>query len=149
MAAPASRYVPEPLSFAVELLRSSLPASSEATPANAAHPAQTPDSTEGLLTLDGPSTREMRDLSEVPQLQLTTVLTKAGSDPYFSSLEFKVSAIAAALGVIERAASLFKEAPALPEVLTPAQKVLRELAGQKALPQVRHIPFLLLSRQVF
>lgn len=136
MAAPAGRYVPEPLTFAVDLLRSALPPSSVENPANGQQSAAQ-NSTVVSPALDLHSTAKASSLAEVPPLQLTAVLTKAADDVYFDSVEFKASALVAALSVVERAAALFKGAAALPEVLNAAQTVLRDLAGAEALPQVR------------
>ncbi len=135
MAAPASRYVPEPLNFAVQLLRSAAaPGKASSEPPAAAFSASDPSAR--WLAL-GP--RKWSAANEIQPLELSAVLTKPADDAYFSSPEFKASALAAAIGVVRRTTELFTGASALPEMLAPAQSALEDLCSAEGLPKVQHL----------
>lgn len=143
MAAPAGRYVPEPLNFAVQLLQSAAPAGaagSEQPPAQPFFLASDPSVR--WLALDGGgsetkgATGSDDAAAEVPPLELSTALSRPAEDEYFAGREFKAAALAAAIGVVQRAAEVFAGAAALPEVLAPAQAALESLGRSKGLPKV-------------
>lgn len=134
MAAPASRYVPEPLNFAVQLLQSATAVSSKAGSEQPTAAFSASDPTAKWLALE-PS-REA-DAMEIKPLELSAVLTKPADDAYFGSPDFKLSALAAAMGVVRRTAELFAGTSALPEILSHAQRALEDLGSAEGLPKVQ------------
>jgi hypothetical protein len=138
MAAPAGRFVPEPLVFATELLRGALPSSKARPPESVPLPAS--HASLRWLALEADSAAVPAEDAQISPLQLTEALTKPADDAYFSSAAFKLSALSAAAGVVERAAQVFQEADALPELLQPARGVLRELSVFERTPKVGDPP---------
>ncbi|CAL8463440.1 g2974 [Coccomyxa elongata] len=150
MAAPASRYVPEPLNFAVQLLQSVAPLRK-----NPPHQPQTffsaSDPSARWLALAPGGGNKESDAAEIQPLVTASVLAKAADDGYFASLEFKTSALAAAMGVVQRAAEVFGGIAALPEALGPAQLALEDLGRVKGFPKAleeRRVEVLEAVRQV-
>ncbi len=145
MAASASRYVPEPLNFAVQLLQSAAPLRK-----NPPHQPQTffsasDPSARWLALAPGGGGNKEPDAAEIQPLDMASVLAKAADDGYFASLEFKTSGLAAAMGVVQRAAEVFTGIAALPEALGPAQLALEDLGRVKGFPKVQCLCLFLLQ----
>lgn len=129
MHAPAQRLCPEPLNFAVNLLRTTTTAVSTSgaeqgprwlalSPAEASQAPSTPDA--------------------IPELSLTRVFGKEDDDvevaDYLSSPEFKSSAAMAAVRLISRIAVSLVSIDALPEIMAPAIEVLKQVVAAGAGP---------------
>ena len=133
MAAPAQRYVPEPLNFAVRVLESLC--SDKRGPA--VHNPNPPfTSAAEWLNLSRTPQSAKAGNKEVQPLSLTEVLTRAPDDAYFGSRAFQCKAVQAAVEVVSRAADVYAELAALPEALAPAERALAHVAGFSELPQV-------------
>lgn len=130
MAAPASRFAPEPLSFAVRLLRSAAQQGGAQQQQGDASASHMPPGT--WLQLGA---KQGAKPGLVQPLRLTKALSSEPNDAYFGSSEFRASALAAAMGLVARAAQVFAGVPFLPEVLAPAQAALEAL-GAVPLPKV-------------
>ena len=135
LAAPARRFCPEPIGFALRLLRSALP------PEQARQQQQQqedPHAPGTWLHLAGCKNGRAAAAPPVQPLQLTRALGSAPGDAYFGSGGFRASALAAAMGLVARAAELFGGIPSLPEMLAPAQAALEALGSSApGLPEVR------------
>ena len=138
MAAAASRYVPEPLNFAVQLLQSAAPLRKTAPSQPQMSFSASDPSARWLAPRPGGSGKES-EAAEIQPLEMASVLSKAADDGYFGSPEFKASALAAAMGVVQRAAEVFAGIAALPEAFAPAQSALEDLGRAKALPKVQRL----------
>ena len=121
MAATTQRVMPEPLTFATQLLYSALDRPQGPAP---------PRTTEFSLKLV-PQGGWHRATGAVELLKLGSK-----SAPGTDDTAVKASCLKAAIGLIRRAAELSKEAESLPELLTPALLLLQELGSAHDLPQV-------------
>jgi hypothetical protein len=141
MAAPAKRFAPEPLAFAVRLLRSAMPQPGAPQPQQQQQ--QQPQRGDPSAPHMGPGTWLQLGGSKgdksfpVPPLRLTQALGSDPADAYFGSAGFRAAALAAAFGLVGRAAQVFAGVPSLPEVLAPAQAALEALGSVPGLPKAR------------
>lgn len=135
--APAGRFVPEPLNFAVALLRSAAPASAAAAAAGAAGAGAEEGEQPRWLRLDAAAGagQEMgappATPADIEPLDLVGTLGAGDDDgdSYWSSPDFKTSAAAAAARLVQRTAASLAGLAALPEVMEPALRALRTLAA--------------------
>jgi hypothetical protein len=130
----AHRYVPEPLAFAVSVLRTALPpptlpaagagkgSGGHAVTLHITSTEQQQQSTARSAAVSGGS-------GELPQLDFAAALGADGQDPYWESSEFKLAATAAAVRLVARAADLYSDIDAVPEILAPAKVVLERLVA--------------------
>jgi nucleolar protein 14 len=137
----AKRYVPEPLCFAVLALQGALPAGVyPTTPATgSSHQRQLAAEDPRWLAIAAtdagvaylPATAEGIEALDIVQV-LSSSSGAAGdtaSDEYWASAAFKTSAAAAAVRLVGRCTELLAGNVALPEVLAPAQEVLRSIVA--------------------
>jgi nucleolar protein 14 len=115
----ARRFVSEPLAFAAAALRLALPArpgDAEAGPR--------------WLCVAGGGPAEALPAAEgdIEPLAVLRVLGEE-DDAYFSSPAFKTAAAAAAARLVRRAAHVYADVDALPEILAPAQEALRAIVA--------------------
>ena len=123
--------MPEPLSFATQLLQSVVPEGAAAPP-TPSHQRSLPSEQPRWLavsasdegTADLPATE-----GDVAPLELAQVLGGSGGDAYRSSAAFKTSAAAAAVRLVLRQAQLLGGNSALPEILGPALEALRAIVA--------------------
>lgn len=132
----AKRYVPEPLCFAVLALQGALPAGvyPSAPAAGSSHQRQLAAEDPRWLAIAAtdagvaylPATAE-----GIEALDIVQVLSCSGaaSDEYWASAAFKTSAAAAAVRLVGRCTEMLAGNVALPEVLAPAQEVLRSIVA--------------------
>lgn len=127
----AQRFVPEPLSFATQLLQSVLPEGAAPAPAPSHQRALAPGQPRWLAVsasdegaADLPATE-----ADIAPLELAQVLGGSGSDAYWASAAFKTSAAAAAVRLVLRQAELLGGNAALPEILAPALEALRAIVA--------------------
>ena len=132
----AQRFVPEPLAFALRLLRSALPPAAAA--ALAAEAGDGGEAPAGWLRVPAADAGGLpATLDSIVPLDLAAALGQpcgAGNEPegtpadaYWSTPAFKTSAAAAAIRLVGRCAQVWAELAALPEVLAPAQATLHAL----------------------
>lgn len=134
MAGPAQRYTPEPLNYAVRVLES---VCSDAQGAIMQSPNRPPfTSAVDWLKLNSSAQSAKADSAASQPLSMVEVLTRAPEDGYFGSRGFQCSAITAAVELVSRAADLYADLAAMPEILAPAQRALTHLAVFSELPKV-------------
>jgi hypothetical protein len=121
------RLAPEPLAFAVRLIATA------AAPSRA--PGFPPVSPACYLAPQDP--QAARRASGAEPLSLERVLCTPAGSAYWRSDGFRLSALAAAVRAVGRAAEVFSAAAALPELLRPALVALRALGSAGWLPPVR------------
>ena len=146
MAAPAGRFMPEPLAFAIRLLRSALGPGNASPDGAAEGPAAAYIHPSARLHLGRDNNskasgsraarKEAAQAGEVQPLRMSAVLAGGAGDACFGTREFRAGALGAAIGVVVRAAEVFGGVPALPEVLAPARAALEALGAEEGLPEV-------------
>jgi nucleolar protein 14 len=125
MHAGARRFCPEPLDFAVNILRSCYTDSPSSTTSNENTEQQKwlalPTTTSPSATTSAPA-----NSSEIKDLSLLKIFNEESTE-YLHSVEFKCAAAGVALRLIDRIAESLAGIDALPEIIAPAVDVLKHL----------------------
>ena len=132
IAAPAQRYVPEPLNFAVRVLESVRSSKQDPLVHNPNPPFT---SATEWLHLTSSAQHATSGADEARPLKSSEVLPLAPEDAYFSSRSFQYSAIRAAVELVSTAAELYGDLAALPEAFAPAQHALTHVGNFTTLPE--------------
>ncbi|PRW57304.1 Nucleolar 14 [Chlorella sorokiniana] len=127
----AQRFVPEPLTFATQLLQSVLPEGAAPPPAPSHQRALAPEQPRWLAVsaADEGAANLPASEEDILPLPLAQVLGGSGSDAFWRSAAFKTSAAAAAVRLVLRQAELLGGNAALPEILAPALEALRAIVA--------------------
>lgn len=123
MHAPAQRLCPEPLNFAVNLLR---------TTSKGISTAPVEEGPRWLALSPNEASQAPTTPDAIPELSVQKVFGKEDDSElanYLSSAEFKSSAAAAAVRLIGRIAASLASIDALPEIMAPAIEVMRQVVA--------------------
>lgn len=121
ISAAAARLMPEPLLFALNLLQTLCSQCSDKL-----------TSPRGWSVHLAPESKNLTAGSVVP-LSLGLCSRAEGREA-----DLAVSSVTAALGLVQRAAEVYKDIPSFPEMFAPAVALLKEVHGlTESLPQVR------------
>ena len=132
MAAPAQRYTPEPLDFAVRVLES---VRSDKRDPLLHNPNPPFTSAAEWLDLNSSAQHATSGADEAQPLKFSEVLPLGPQDAYFRSRAFQHSVVCAAVELVSRAAELYADLAALPEAFAPAQQALTHVQKFTTLPE--------------